>query len=177
MNGMKISIIQGDITKIKVDAIVNAANSGMLMGGGVDGAIRRAAGKSLQEECVKLRREKIPEGLKTGEAILTKAYNLTAKIIIHTVGPRCYSQDINLLEKCYVNCLRLAEENNCETIAFPAISTGAYGCSIEKSAEIVKRVLNNYKSKGIREVRLVLFSEDDFGVYERVFEGGGEGKV
>ena len=88
---MKIKIVKGDITKIKTDAIVNAANSGMLGGGGVDGAIRRAEGPGLQEECVKLRKETIPNGLETGKVIMTKAYNLPAKIIIHTVGPRYYS--------------------------------------------------------------------------------------
>jgi O-acetyl-ADP-ribose deacetylase len=166
---MKILIIQGDITKLKADAIVNAANSGMLGGGGVDGDIRRVAGKGLQEECIKLRKEKIPDGLKIGEAIITGAYNLQAKIIIHTRGPRYYSEDINLLKNCYINCLKLSEENNCESIAFPAISTGAYGCPIEKSAEIVKDVLNNYKSSIIKEVKLILFNKEDFEVYNHLF--------
>ncbi|MBS3085334.1 O-acetyl-ADP-ribose deacetylase [Candidatus Pacearchaeota archaeon] len=169
---MKISIIRGDITKVKVDAIVNAANFGMLGGGGVDGAIRRAAGHSLQEECVRLRKEVIPNGLETGKAIVTKAYNLPAKIIIHTVGPRYYSGDINLLKNCYTNCLKLAEENNCESIAFPAISTGAYGCPIEKSAEIVSEVLENFKSDIIKEIILVLFDEEDYEIYKRVLGNG-----
>ena len=166
---MKISIVKGDITKIKVDAIVNAANSGMLGGGGVDGAIRRAAGLGLQDECVKLRKETIPNGLETGKAIVTKAYNLPAKIIIHTVGPRYYSGNINLLKDCYINSLKLAEENNCESIVFPAISTGAYGCPIEKSAEIVKEILVNYQSNVIKEIILVLFDEEDFKIYHKTF--------
>jgi len=166
---MKISIAKGDITKIKADAIVNAANSGMLGGGGVDGSIRRAAGPGLQEECVKLRKETIPNGLETGKAIITKAYDLPAKIIIHTVGPRYYSGNINLLRDCYINSLKLAEENNCESIAFPAISTGAYGCPIEKSAEIVKEILTNYQSNVIKEIILVLFDEEDFVVYNKTF--------
>ncbi len=165
-----INILLGDITQVKADAIVNAANSGMLGGGGVDGAIREAAGKSLQEECIRLRKEEIPDGLKTGEAIQTKAYNLPAKIIIHTVGPKYYSEDINLLKNCYTNCLKLAEENNCESIAFPAISTGAYGCPIEKSAKIVKEVLNKYDFKVITEIKLVLFTKEDFGVYNKIFK-------
>lgn len=166
---MKISIVKGDITKIKSDAIVNAANSGMLGGGGVDGSIRRAAGPGLQEECVKLRKETIPNGLETGKAIITKAYDLPAKIIIHTVGPRYYSGNINLLKSCYTNSLKIAEENNCESIAFPAISTGAYGCPIEKSAEIVSEVLDNFKSEIIKEIFLVLFDEEDFVVYNKTF--------
>jgi len=162
---MKITILKGDITKVKADAIVNAANSGMLGGGGVDGAIRRAAGPGLQEECVKLRKDTIPNGLETGKTIITKAYNLPAKIIIHTVGPRYYSGNIDLLKECYSNCLKLAKENKCESIAFPAISTGAYGCPIEKSAEIVSEVLDNFKSEIIKEIILVLFDENDFNVY------------
>ena len=168
---MKISIVKGDITKIKADAIVNAANSGMLGGGGVDGAIRRAAGPGLQEECVRLRKETIPNGLETGKAIMTKAYNFPAKIIIHTVGPRYYSGDINLLKNCYTNCLKLAEENNCESIAFPVISTGAYGCPIEKSAEIVSEVLEKFKSDIIKEIILVLFNEEDYEMYKKVLRG------
>ena len=169
---MKISIVKGDITKIKADAIVNAANSGMLGGGGVDGAIRRVAGPGLQDECLKLRKEIIPDGLETGKAIVTEAYNLPAKIIIHTVGPRYYSGNINLLKDCYVNSLKLAEENNCESIAFPAISTGAYGCPIEKSAEIVKEILANYQSNVIKEIILVLFDEGDYETYKKVLGRG-----
>ena len=169
MQNYKITLLKGDITKVKADAIVNAANSGMLEGGVVDGAIRYAAGKSLLEECIKLRKEKIPDGLKTGEAIQTKAYNLPAKIIIHTVGPKYYSEDIGLLKNCYINCLKLAEENNCESIAFPAISTGAYGCPIEKSAKIVKEVLSNYIARSLKEVILVLYSQKDYDVYNKEF--------
>ena len=162
---MKITILRGDITKVKADAIVNAANYTLLGGGGVDGAIHRAAGPGLQEECVKLRKEAIPNGLETGNAVATKAYNLPAKIIVHTVGPKYYSGDISLLRNCYVNCLKLAEEKGCESIAFPAISTGAYGCPIEKSAETVSKVLGNFKSEIIKEIILVLFDEEDFKVY------------
>jgi len=169
MQNYKITLIKGDITQVKADAIVNAANSGMLEGGGVDGAIRDAAGESLLEECIKLRKEKIPDGLKTGEAIQTKAYDLPAKIIIHTVGPKYYSDDINLLKNCYINCLKLAEENDCGSIAFPAISTGAYGCPIEKSSKIVKEVLSDYIPSSVKEVILVLYNQEDYEVYNREF--------
>jgi len=144
----------------------------MLGGGGVDGAIRRVAGPGLQEECVKLRKEIIPNGLETGNAIITKSYNLPTKIIIHTVGPRYYSGDLNLLKNCYTDCLKLAEENNCESIAFPAISTGAYGCPIEKSAGIVKEVLENFRSNMVKDIILVIFDEEDFKVYKKVLGMG-----
>lgn len=162
---VKIQLVLGDITKVKVDAIVNAANSEMLGGGGVDGAIHRAAGNELLLECKQLRDKTYPQGVTTGEAIITKAYNLPARIIIHTVGPKCYKENINLLKQCYLNCLNLAEKNNCKTVAFPAISTGAYGCPIEKSAEIVNEVLDTFKSDIIQEIKLVLYKKEDFDVY------------
>ncbi len=166
----KIQLILGDITKIKADAIVNAANYTLLGGGGVDGAIHRAAGNGLLLECKKLRDTKYPEGFPTGEAVVTKAYNLPAKFIIHTVGPRYYKEDISLLKQCYLNCLKLAEKNNCESIAFPAISTGAYGCPIEKSAEIVKEVLDTFKSDIIQNIYLILYNKKDFDVYARIMK-------
>jgi O-acetyl-ADP-ribose deacetylase (regulator of RNase III) len=167
---MKIIILKGDITKVKADAIVNAAHHTLMGGGGVDGAIHRTAGSELIEECIQLRKDKLPDGLKTGEAVVTKAYNLPAKIIIHTVGPRFYSDNLDLLKNCYINSLKLAEDNACKTIAFPAIATGAYGTPIEKSAEIVKDVLDNYKSNIIKEVILVLYSDEYFNVYNRVLK-------
>jgi len=167
---VNIQLILGDITKIKADAIVNAAGVGFgnAIGGGVAGAIRRAAGDGLVKECQQLTKEKYPNGLPTGEAVVTKAYNLPAKFIIHTVGPRYYKEDISLLKKCYLDCLKLAEENKCASIAFPAISTGAYGCPIEKSAEIVKEVLNNFKSEIVQEIKLVLYGQENFEVYSKI---------
>jgi len=170
---MKISIIKGDITKIKADAIVNAAHPTLLGGGGVDGAIHRAAGQELLRECMKIRKEeKYKEGLPVGEAVSTNPYHLKnngVKIIIHTTGPRYFRGNPELLRNCYINSLKLAEEHKCKSIAFPAISTGAFGMPIEYSAKVVKEVLKEYKPGIIEEVILVLFDEDDLGVYRRVF--------
>ena len=137
---MNIEILYIDITKIgeKADAIVNAANSSLLGGGGVDGAIHRAAGPELLEECKTL------GGCKPGEAKVTKAYNLKNKYIIHTVGPMywCDSNPPQTLANCYLNCLKLADSLDLESIAFPAISTGAYGYPKEEAAEISTRVIS-----------------------------------
>jgi O-acetyl-ADP-ribose deacetylase (regulator of RNase III) len=168
---MKVSIIRGDITKIEADAIVNASGKhfGSAIGSGVDGAIFRSAGPELIIEAREIMRTQCPNGLDVGQAVLTKAYNLSAKFIIHTVGPRCYSEDAEKLRDCYLNCLKLAEMNSCKSIVFPAISTGAYGCSTEKSAEIVRSVLDGYKSEKIQEIILVLFDEKDYNVYKKAF--------
>jgi O-acetyl-ADP-ribose deacetylase len=168
---MKISIVQGNITKIKADAIVNAANSTLLGGGGVDGAIHQSAGPKLYEECLKLRKEKYKNGLDTGEAVATRAYGLDAKVIIHTVGPIYPRQDANLLKNCYLNSLQIAEENECRSIAFPAISAGAYGMPIELSAQITREALSEFQARTIEEVILVLFSRDDYNIYNAVFGG------
>ena len=160
----KIEIILGDITKIKTDAIVNAANKTLLGGGGVDGAIHRVAGPQLLEECKKL------NGCKTGEAKITKGYNLSSKYIIHTVGPIYNKDNIDLLKNCYINCLKIAEENNCESIAFPAIATGAFGVPIEKSAEIVKEVISKFTSNSIKKIVFVLYNDYEFNVYKKEFK-------
>ncbi len=163
----RIKIIKGDITKIKVDAIVNAANKTLLGGGGVDGAIHRAAGPKLLEECKKL------GGCETGEAKITKGYNLPAKYVIHTVGPIWqggeYNEEENLAS-CYKNSLKLAVENNIKSIAFPSISTGVYGFPIEKAAPIALREVKNFleKNKAIEQVIFVLFSETDFQIYQNL---------
>jgi O-acetyl-ADP-ribose deacetylase len=161
-----IEIMQGDITKLDVDAIVNAANRSLLGGGGVDGAIHRAAGLKLLEECRKL------GGCNTGEAKITKGYNLKARHVIHTVGP-VYGgkpRDSLLLSQCYSNSLELASQNNLSSVAFPAISCGVYGYPITDACKIavdtVCRFLNEKKSS-VNKVIFILFSPEDFDIYEK----------
>ena len=160
----KLEVMQGDITKLEVDAIVNAANSSLLGGGGVDGAIHRAAGPELLEACRSL------GGCPTGEARITKGYNLAARHVIHTVGP-VYSgkpQDKTLLAACYRNSLKLAAENKVTTIAFPAISCGVYGYPITEACRIAVDTTANYlqTDKSIDKVIFMLFSTADLKVYQ-----------
>jgi len=160
----KIDIQQGDITRLKVDAIVNAANTSLLGGGGVDGAIHRAAGPQLLAEC------KTIGGCPTGEARITKGYNLYARYIIHTVGP-VYSgeqKDSQLLTRCYRNSLKLAGDHDVTSLAFPAISCGVYGYPITKACKIaVDTTISFLKDNpSMEKVIFVLFSSDDDGVYK-----------
>ena len=161
----KIEVQQGDITKLHVDAIVNAANSSLLGGGGVDGAIHRAAGPELVHEC------RLLGGCKTGEAKITNGYKLPAKYIIHTVGP-VYNGGIkneaDLLAACYRNSLQLAAENGIKTIAFPNISTGIYGYPKQEAAKIAtKTVQGALKNiQGIVQVIFVCFDEENFNIYK-----------
>jgi len=157
----RIKLVEGDITKEKVDAIVNAANSSLMGGGGVDGAIHRTAGPKLLEECKKIRKEKYPNGLPTGKAVITKGYNLPSKFVIHTVGPIYKGGNYNepeLLAQCYKNCLELAKENGLKSISFPAISTGAYGYPLNEAADIaIQEVINFLKNNNLPEqVRFVV---------------------
>ncbi len=157
----KIEILQGDITKLEVDAIVNAANESLLGGGGVDGAIHRAAGPKLLEECRKL------NGCATGDAKITKGYNLKAKFVIHTVGPVWrggkFDEDV-LLKSCYLKSLLIAEENKFKSIAFPAISTGVYGFPFERASKIALETVYDFisQSKSLQKVIFILFNESDF---------------
>ncbi len=161
----RIKLIKSDITTLHVDAIVNAANSSLLGGGGVDGAIHRAAGPGLLAECRSL------NGCSTGEAKITKGYLLPCKFVIHTVGPVWYggnNNEENLLASCYKNCLKLAIENNVKIIAFPNISTGVYHFPKEKAAAIalkeVESFLNNESSP--EEVIFVCFDDENYILYK-----------
>lgn len=166
----KVLVIVDDITTQIVDAIVNAANSSLLGGGGVDGAIHRAGGHMILEECRELRRKHYPDGLPAGQAVATAAGDLRAKHIVHTVGPVWYGGNANeeqILADCYKNSLRIADGLGCKTIAFPAISTGAYGFPFIKASKIasstIKSELTNLKS--IDKVVLVFFSQADYNSF------------
>ncbi len=162
-----IEIHKGDITKLKVDVIVNAANK-TLLGGGVDGAIHRAAGKELLAEC------RLLNGCETGNAKITKAYNLPAKYVIHTVGPVWYggkNNEVELLQNAYFNSLKLAEKNNIESIAFPNISTGVYNFPKEKAAEIAINTVNNYlKNSRIEKVIFCVFDDENYNLYSKLLK-------
>lgn len=162
----KIEIHKSDITKLKVDAIVNAANTSLLGGGGVDGAIHRTAGKELLEECKTL------NGCKTGEAKITKGYNLPAKYVIHTVGPVWSGGNSNedkLLASCYHNSLKIAVENGIKSIAFPAISTGVYRFPLERAAKIVIDEVTKFLNENI-EIEKVIFAAFDEQTYNYYVE-------
>src|SRR5215471_13117619 len=158
-----IKLIKGDITKMKVDAIVNAANSSLLGGGGVDGAIHRAAGPKILEECMVIREKQ--GGCKTGEAVITTGGNLPAKYVIHTVGPVWHggrNNEDELLANAYKNSLRLATEYEIKSIAFPNISTGVYGFPKQRAAEIAVLTVKNFLTLTtlIKEIFFVCFDEE-----------------
>jgi len=160
----------GDITKLEVDAIVNAANSTLLGGGGVDGAIHRAGGGEILRECEELRRTRFPGGLPAGEAVMTTAGRLPAKKVIHTVGPiygRHGGKEAQLLANCYQNSLNLAADGQLKTVAFPAISTGVYGYPKQEAAPIVSETIKNFllADHRLENVLLVFFSEDDARIF------------
>jgi O-acetyl-ADP-ribose deacetylase (regulator of RNase III) len=170
-----VSLVLGDITDQDCDAIVNAANSSLLGGGGVDGAIHRKGGPKVQEECIAIRKTKYPNGLPTGEAVVTTGGDLTARHIIHTVGPVWRGGgegEGELLSKAYRNFLDSAQSLGIRSIAFPSISTGAYGYPIEKASRIALDAAIDFLLKGnrsLKEVRFVLFSEGEYKTYEDVF--------
>lgn len=165
----RIEIVEGDVTKQQVDAIVNAANQSLLGGGGVDGAIHRAAGPELLEECRKI------GGCPTGEARVTKGYKLPAKWVIHTVGPIWRggnNREDDLLASCYKNSLKAAVEIGAKTVAFPSISTGAYGFPLERATKIAlnetKKFLEN--DNRIEKVVFVCFGKQALDTYKRIFD-------
>lgn len=162
----RLVVVIGDITQQQVDAVVNAANSSLLGGGGVDGAIHRQGGPAILEECREIRRTRYPQGLPTGEAVITTAGNLPARHVIHTAGPiygREGGNEATLLAKCYENCLTLAVKHALSSIAFPSISTGAYGFPRPQAAAVASQAIEGFllQNDGIREVRLVFFQADD----------------
>ena len=165
----QIEIIQGDITKQAVDAIVNAANCTLLGGGGVDGAIHRAAGPELLAECRRL------HGCETGKAKITGGYRLPARHVIHTPGPVWHGGgygEEELLRSCYRSCLELASENGCETVDFPSISTGVYRFPLDKASRIAVGTILDYLEEHpeIRRVRMVCFDERTKAWYDRALE-------
>jgi O-acetyl-ADP-ribose deacetylase (regulator of RNase III) len=169
----KVQIIRGDITDQETDAIVNAANSTLMGGGGVDGAIHRKGGPKILEECKKIRLTQYPEGLPTGKAVMTSGGNMKAKYVIHTVGPIWRggnSGESELLSDAYKNSLKLAVTKGLKTISFPSISTGAYGFPIEKASKIALEAVKSFleSEDGLELVVCVLFSQSDFDTYIRV---------
>lgn len=177
LNG-RVVVKTGDITAEDADAVVNAANSGLMGGGGVDGAIHRAGGPAILEECKRLRAEQYPDGLPTGQAAITTAGRMPARRVIHTVGPVYRKGDPSmprLLGDCYRNSLALAAENGLETVAFPAISTGVYGYPKGEAAKVASAAITESLAQlpKIRQVRLVFFSEKDMETFLGHCEWGG----
>lgn len=167
-----ITITTGDITKVDADAIVNAANSSLMGGGGVDGAIHRAGGAAILEECKKIRAERYPDGLPTGQAVATTAGELPARWVIHTVGPvYAASEDRSaLLASCHRESLRVADDLGAAIVAFPAISTGVYGYPVDEAASVAIAAVRQ-AGRRVEEVRFVLFSDSARKAWQAALEG------
>ncbi len=168
---MDIQIVKGDITKVSVDVIVNAANTSLMGGGGVDGAIHRAGGKSVLEECIAIRN--CQGGCKVGEAVITTGGDLRAKKVIHTVGPKWNggrSKEPELLRSCYEKSLELAETFKFRSIAFPNISTGIYGYPKEEAAQIVYDVVKTYPFNSLETLIFVCFDDENHSIYNDLFK-------
>jgi O-acetyl-ADP-ribose deacetylase (regulator of RNase III) len=168
--GNRVTIHVGDIAQHKADAIVNAANSTLMGGGGVDGAIHSAGGPKILEECKEIRRTRFPNGLPTGQVVITSGGRLAARYVIHTVGPikgRSGGKDAELLAACYRNSLTLAVEHGLRTIAIPSISTGAYGYPREEAASVSSEAIMNFlvNDRFLEEVSLVFYSRGDANVF------------
>lgn len=166
-----LEIVLNDITEMKTDAIVNAANSSLLGGGGVDGAIHSKGGKTILEECKKIRLSKYPNGLPTGDAIITSAGNLKAKFIIHTVGPIWKGGMFNekeFLKKAYESSLRFASEKGLNSISFPSISTGTYNYPIEEASIVALKTIINFIKENSTKIKIffVLYSQRTFEIYQ-----------
>lgn len=169
---MRIQLVRGDITEQVVDAVVNAANSSLMGGGGVDGAIHRGGGPEILEECRRIRAERFPEGLPTGQAVATTGGRLPARWVIHTVGPVFSKSDdrSHLLASCHTESLRVAEELGARTLAFPAISTGVYGYPVDLAAPVAIRAVREAGST-LEEVRFVLFDDGTYRAFEHALQG------
>jgi O-acetyl-ADP-ribose deacetylase (regulator of RNase III) len=168
----RILLVQGDITSQRVDAIVNAANSSLMGGGGVDGAIHRRGGRAIIEECRRLRATTLPRGLPPGHAVATTAGELDAHWVIHTVGP-VYSKNedrSSTLASCHTESLRIASELGARSVAFPAISTGVYGYPLDDAAVVAVRAVRDVNAR-VEEIRFVLFDEHAFDAFERALGG------
>jgi len=168
-----ISLIKGDITKIEVDAIVNAANTSLLGGGGVDGAIHKAGGKIILEECQKIRSRQ--GGCKVGEAVITLAGKLPSKYVIHTVGPVWnggHKNEENLLAAAYYNSLKLAAENHLKSIAFPSISTGIYKFPKDRAAQIAVDVVSNFIKNNniVEDVFFICYDDENYNIYNKYLQ-------
>jgi O-acetyl-ADP-ribose deacetylase len=168
-----LEVIKGDITKIQVDAIVNAANTSLLGGGGVDGAIHRAGGSKILEECQKIRYKQ--GGCKVGQAVITTAGELPAKFVIHTVGPvwnNGKSDEENLLSSAYVNSLRLALDNQIQTISFPNISTGIYRFPKHKAAKIAIKAVTDFlmENDKIKKIIFVCYDDENYNIYSKLLK-------
>jgi O-acetyl-ADP-ribose deacetylase (regulator of RNase III) len=168
INGVTLALIQGDITKVKADALVNAANSGLMGGGGVDGAIHRAGGPGIMQECRKI------GGCPTGSAVATTAGRLQAQYVFHAVGPiyRGREEDARLLASAYRRCLELAEDHQIESIAFPSLSTGVYGYPLDKAAPIALRTIIEHiqQPTSLKQVMMVLYGNDAYRAFEQALE-------
>ena len=169
VNG-RVVVKVGDITKEDAEAVVNAANSSLMGGGGVDGAIHRAGGPEILKECKEIRQTRYPDGLPTGEAVMTAAGKMVAKNVIHTVGPvygRGGKEKAERLASCYLNSLKLAAKKGLKTVAFPAISTGVYGYPQDEAARVSSQAIEKFlrSDSSLEEVRLVFFSREDAKIF------------
>jgi O-acetyl-ADP-ribose deacetylase (regulator of RNase III) len=169
---VRIELVEGDVTAQVVDAIVNAANSSLLGGGGVDGAIHRRGGPTILAECRALRASRYPDGLPAGDAVATTAGELAARWVIHTVGPVwASSRDLSVtLRSCYTRSIAIADELGASTVAFPLISAGAYGWPLEDAVRQALEALRQAET-AVEEARLVLFGAETFAVAQRVLDG------
>jgi O-acetyl-ADP-ribose deacetylase len=170
---MEIVLIKGDITEIQVDAIVNAANTSLMGGGGVDGAIHRKGGKAILDDCIKIKNKQ--GGCKVGEAVFTTAGKLPAKFVIHTVGPVWNggkNQEVELLKNCYTNALKIAQDLGIKTIAFPNISTGIYRFPKQEAAEIAVNTVQHFSliENSIEEVIFVCFDDENYHIYQALLK-------